>query len=124
MFSSIYSQIQNGFLSNKSKITYKYKSKFLINFLNILINNGYIYGFKIIKNKNIIVFLKYIDNQPSIKKIKIISKKKKNLYLKNKQLLNLNTSLNLYIISTCKGILSHKQALKYNLGGELLCKII
>ena len=49
MLYSIYSHIQNGYLAKKSKIIYKYKSKNLISFLNILIQNGYIYGFK---NKN------------------------------------------------------------------------
>ena len=56
--------------------------------------------------------------------IKLITKKRKNLYLTHKQILNLTTSLNLYIISTSKGIVTHKQAIKNKQGGELLCKII
>jgi small subunit ribosomal protein S8 len=124
MNSQIFSKLQNGFLSKKSKIVFTNNSKFLINFLNILINEGYIYGYKLLKNqKNIIVYLKYINNQATLNKIKFLSKKKKIYYLKKKNLLNLKNSLNLYIISTSKGLMTSKTAIKSNIGGKLICQI-
>ena len=38
--------------------------------------------------------------------------------------LNLKKSLGCFILSTSKGILSLNDALKYNIGGELLCYVV
>lgn len=120
MNSLIFSKLQNGFLSNKNKIIFSYQSKFLFNFLNILIQEGYIYGYKKI-GSSIIVYLKYNNNKPTIQKIKA--------YPKNtfKKIVNLNefkNSVYIYILTTPQGLLSHRNAIKLNTGGSLLCKII
>lgn len=121
MLSNIFSQIQNGFLTKKTIIIIQIYSTFLLNFLNILIQEGYIYGYKILPSKKILIYLKYINKKPSLFKIKQFKNFTK---IKKKKLIFLKNSLFLYIISTPQGIMSHKKALKYNHGGVIICKII
>lgn len=117
--SNLFSKIVNGSLSGKFFIKIQ-KSTKLIQILNILNNEGYIKSFKIDKNY-LYIYLKYIENKPVLKKIILISKPGKRFYIKNKNVFKLQD--NLYILSTSNGFLTHIEAKKKNLGGELICKI-
>jgi len=120
--SNFFSKIKNGFLAKKYKIT-QYKSKQIINILNILIKEGLIKSYKISKKKNIIyIYLKYKNNISIISKIIKISKPSKRIYIKNKDLFK-NKKKGIYIISTSYGVITDLQAKKLNLGGELICNI-
>ena len=115
---NFFSNLKNNNIILKNKILIKLSKKNL-NYLNLLLNTGFIRGYKIVNNK-IEVLLKYINNKPLINKIKIISKPSCRVYINKKQKLNNN---GLYIISTSKGLLTNKQIKEYNLGGELICHI-
>lgn len=121
--SNFFSKIKNGYLAKKYKIT-QYKSKQIINILNILIKEGLIKSYQISKkNKNIIyIYLKYKDNKFIINQIIRISKPSKRIYIKNKDLFKMKKR-GIYIISTSYGIITDLQAKKLNLGGELICNI-
>ena len=97
------------------------KSSIAKNILNILKYSGYIYGFENIDSKTMKVFLKYNNNKPAISKINQLSSSKKKVYIHIKDLNPHN--LNLYILSTSMGIISHYDAIKFNVGGELLLQI-
>nr|YP_008475353.1 ribosomal protein S8 [Achlya hypogyna]AGS55486.1 ribosomal protein S8 [Achlya hypogyna] len=120
--SNFFSKIKNGFLAKKYKIT-QYKSKQVINILNILIKEGLIKSYQISKKKNIIyIYLKYKNNISIISQIIRISKPSKRIYIKNKDLFK-KKKKGIYIISTSYGVITDLQAKKLNLGGELICNI-
>ena len=121
-FSNLFSAIQNGFLSNKSKIT-QLKSKKNIYLLNLFVYQGFIKSYKIsLKNQyKLEIFLKYNNNQPILRKIQRLSKPGKRLYIKHQEFFQKKKGF--YIVSTSKGFLTEIEAKKLNLGGELICKI-
>jgi small subunit ribosomal protein S8 len=121
--SNFFSKTKNGYLAKKKKII-QFKSKQIINILNILLKEGLIRSYKISKkNKNIIyIYLKYKNNKPILKQISRISKPSRRIYIKNKDLFTLNKK-GIYIISTSLGIFTNIQAKKINIGGELICNI-
>ena len=100
------------------------KSKKNIQLLNIFLYQGLIKSFKIsLKHKNKLeIFLKYKNNQSIIKKIERLSKPGKRLYIQHQKLIKKKKGF--YILSTSMGFLIDIQALKLNIGGELICKII
>ena len=112
--------LRNGYKSGLSTVTVLNSSN-TVNILKILKYSGYIYGFENIDSKTIKVFLKYNNNKPAISTINQLSSSKKRVYIHIKDLNPYN--LNLYILSTSMGIISHYDAVKFNVGGELLLKI-
>ena len=121
--SNFFSKIKNGYLAKKNK-TNQFKSKQIINILNILLKEGLIRSYQISKkNKNIIyIYFKYKDEKPIIKQIIRISKPSRRIYIKNKDLFHMKKK-GIYLISTSLGILTTLQAKKLNIGGELICNI-
>ena len=121
--SNFFSKIKNGYLAKKNKII-QFKSKQIINILNILIKEGLIRSYQISKkNKNIIyIYLKYNNKKPIIQQIIRISKPSRRLYIKNKDFFYMKKR-GIYLISTSLGIFTSLQAKKLNIGGELICNI-
>lgn len=115
----IVSCIKNGQLVNKSVVKQKNKKNCEI-LLNILWDEGYILGYKIIPESNtILIYLKYSnDKLPAITNFKIISKSSLKVYYSVKQLWKLNISQNLVVLSTNKGLLSANSCKKLGIGGE------
>lgn len=126
--SDLITRIRNGQKQGLLKITlYKPASKFCLNFLDILYNEGYIRGYKIkeLKPLNIEVLLKYTpEGTPVIRDIKRISKPSRRFYVKIKSLWNLNSGLGVFIISTPKGLMTDLDAKILNQGGEVICSIL
>ena len=120
--SNLLSTIRNGqgikLLSIKIK-----KLNISIQILDILISNGYIRGYKV--NGNLIeVLLKYNKGFGVINKIERISKPGNKFYIKSFNLWKIQNMQNkTLILSTNKGLLSCKDALKLRVGGEVLFKI-
>lgn len=96
--------------------------------LNILYKEGYIKGFSFsYNNKFIKIYLKYINELPSITQIIKISTIKKRKYLSYQEISLFPQKFNhkgITIISTNKGILSHKEIKNKKLGGEVLYQIL
>ena len=84
--SNFFSKIKNGYLAKKNKIN-QFKSKQIINILNVLIKEGLIRSYRISKKKkNIIyIYLKYKNKKPTIQQIIRISKPSRRIYIKNKE---------------------------------------
>lgn len=121
--SNFFSKIKNGYLSKKNKII-QFKSKQIINILNILIKEGLIKSYKISKkNRNIIyIYLKYKNDKSIIEQIIRISKPSRRIYIKSKDLFQIKKK-GIYLISTSLGIYTILQAKRLNIGGELICNI-
>jgi small subunit ribosomal protein S8 len=94
----------------------------ILHILQLLVTEGYINGYSICDQKFAIVLLKYINGRPCIENIHQFSKPGKRVYVNNRWLYK-NKTHHLYVISTNQGIMTQNQAIKLNLGGELICKI-
>ncbi len=95
----------------------------------ILFDEGYIMSYKIIEikdNQNVIkIALKYDGptNQPVIRKIQRISRPGLRKYSGFKSIPRILNGLGISIVSTSKGVMTGKMALKNNIGGELICYV-
>ena len=121
-------RIKNGYKFNLDSVLIV-KSKKVIKVLDILYLEGYISGYSLdpLDIYKIKVLLKYnSDGKSPFRGIKVISISSKRVYVSVDTLFNLNlkNSLGCFILSTSKGILCLNDALKYNIGGELLCYVL
>ena len=124
--SDMLARIKNAHKANKS-FTSCFGSKLNSNVLSVLKDEGYIRDFQNVKVReginNIKIDLKYYNGIPVIKKIKRISKPGIRVYSKIKELNKPYGGLGISIISTSKGVMSHRQAKVNNIGGEILCEV-
>ncbi len=119
-------RIRNGQMRSLTKIVIPF-SNFRLKILEVLKKEGYIINFNISDDKNkiksILVDLKYYEGQPVIKEIKRISKPGRRVYSRADSIPRVLNGLGLAILSTSKGVMSDAEAVKNNLGGEIICRI-
>ena len=119
-------RIRNGQMRSLNKINIPF-SNFRLKILEVLKKEGYIIDFNINngkeKKKFLSVDLKYYEGQPVIKEIKRISKPGRRVYSKATSIPKVLNGLGLAILSTSKGVMSDSDAIKKNLGGEIICKV-
>ncbi len=95
----------------------------------ILFDEGYIMSYKIVEikdNQDIIkIALKYdgLTNEPVIRKIQRISRPGLRKYSGTKNIPRILNGLGISIVSTSKGVMTGKSALKNKIGGELICYV-
>ena len=119
-------RIRNGQMRSLNKIEIPF-SNFRLKILEVLKNEGYIVSLNITDNKNktksILVDLKYYEGQPVIKEIKRVSKPGRRIYSRADSIPKVLNGLGVAILSTSKGVMSDSEAVKNNLGGEIICRI-
>tara|TARA_Y100000590_G_C15081129_1_gene773871 strand:- start:181 stop:579 length:399 start_codon:yes stop_codon:yes gene_type:complete len=119
-------RIRNGQMRSLNKIEIPF-SKFRLEILEVLKKEGYIIDFYLEENKeklkSILVVLKYFDGQPVIKEIKRVSKPGRRVYSRAISIPKVKNGLGLAILSTSKGVMSDADAIKNNLGGEIICRV-
>ena len=119
-------RIRNGQMRSLNKINIPF-SNFRSKILNVLKSEGNIVDFKIEedkeKRKQILVNLKYYEGQPVIREIKRISKPGRRVYSRAGSIPRVHSGLGVAILSTSKGVMSDSDAIKKNLGGEIICRI-
>jgi small subunit ribosomal protein S8 len=119
-------RIRNGQMRSLNKINMPF-SNFRLKILEVLKKEGYIIDFNIDNGKKKIKFLsvdlKYYEGQPVIKEIKRVSKPGRRVYSKATSIPKVLNGLGLAILSTSKGVMSDSDAIKNNLGGEIICKV-
>ena len=102
-------------------------SKLKVQIANILKNEGYINGYKLVDSENgsmMNIELKYgAKKERVITGLKRISKPGLRVYAKKEEIPTVLNGLGIAIISTSKGIMTDKQARKENIGGEVLAYI-
>jgi len=100
-------------------------SKLCINVLSVLYKLGYIRGFIVKDQKNVIILLKYINNKPVIRNIAIISTPGRRTYIRHKKLEKLlaKKDSGFLVLSTSRGILTDEESNMFKIGGEALLKI-
>lgn len=119
-------RIRNGQSARLSAVSSP-ASKHRINVLDVLKREGYIRDYSVSKKDNgmaeLNVELKYSEGQPVIKEISRISKPGRRVYSKVAEVPRFYNGLGITILSTPRGVLSDKEALEANVGGELLCRV-
>ena len=119
-------RIRNGQMRSLNKINIPF-SNFRLKILEVLKKEGYIIDFNIDNGKQKIKFLsvdlKYYEGQPVIKEIKRVSKPGRRVYSRATSIPKVLNGLGLAILSTSKGVMSDSDAIKNNLGGEIICRV-
>lgn len=93
----------------------------------ILKQQGYIKNYKLIKDGKqgvLRVYLKFDKLQNHvIYGIERVSKAGRRVYTKRKDIVSVRSGTGIAILSTSKGLMTDKQAVKENIGGEILCTV-
>jgi small subunit ribosomal protein S8 len=103
-------------------------SKFRINVLAVLEQEGYIRGYGREDGEDgkeqIRIELKYHDGEPVIRTISRVSTPGRRVYSGISDLADICNGLGIAILSTPQGVMSDSQARAANVGGEVLCNVI
>lgn len=75
------------------------------------------------KKKQLTLILVQKENKVPVLEVKRISKPGRRVYIKSKDIKKMR-GIGLTVISTPEGLMTSRQALKKNLGGEVICKIV
>jgi len=92
---------------------------------SLLLKEGYIKTFEIIKRRNSLlkIALKYHHNRPVIEVLKRVSRPGLRIYRAAKNLPKVQGGFGVTIISTSKGLMSNREAHTKGLGGEVICYV-
>ena len=119
-------RIRNGQMRSLNKISIPF-STFRSKILEVLKKEGYIIDFKTDKDKEnkkfLFVNLKYYEGKPVIREITRVSKPGRRVYSRADSIPRVHSGLGVAILSTSKGVMSDSDAIKNNLGGEIICRI-
>lgn len=119
-------RIRNAGLSGHEKVDVPSSSS-RANLAKILEETGVIRSFKIAKDSKqgiMRIYLKYDESgKHVISNIQRVSKPGCRVYIKNDEIPVVKSGLGFCILSTNKGVMTGNQAVKLNLGGELICKV-
>ena len=119
-------RIRNGQMRSLNKISIPF-STFRSKILDVLKKEGYIIDFKTDKDKEnkkfLFVNLKYYEGKPVIREITRVSKPGRRVYSRADSIPRVHNGLGVAILSTSKGVMSDSEAIKNNLGGEIICRI-
>lgn len=119
-------KMRNAIMAKHEKVNIL-PSKEKLEIIKILKNEGYIKNFKkVIEEKKtyIRVYFKYDgDGNSVITGLERISKPGRRIYKPCDEIPSLYNNIGTIIVSTSKGILTGKKAIKERVGGEILCAI-
>lgn len=114
-------RIKNAVMA-KNHNTSVVSSKLVLEVAKKLKKEGYLDEVEKVKNK-INVRLKYHKKEPVILNLKLISKPGLRIYMSVKEL-EKKKGPSIYLISTAKGILTTREAIKKRIGGEVIVEIL
>lgn len=119
-------RIRNGNMAKFDHVDVP-SSKIKVGIAKILLEEGYIRDFQVVKDGKqgiLRVFLKYQASKKGvIRGIKRISKPSRRIYMKKDKIHPLLGGLGISILSTSRGIMTDRQAKTCGVGGELLCSV-
>lgn len=103
-------------------------SKMKLAIAEILVDQGYIANVEKIEGTNgnqgsIQVTLRYYEGQPAFKEIRRVSRPGIRRYAPVADLPRVRNGLGIAVVSTPKGVITDKDARRYNVGGEVICTV-
>ena len=118
--------IRNGVMASKSAVLAPY-SKMKHEIANLLKEEGFIWDVTVegdtVATKKLKVRLKYVESESVIHKIQRISKLGRRVYSGIQDVKPVIGGLGISVLTTNKGLMTHKQAKKQNIGGEIICTV-
>lgn len=119
-------RIRNAGASKHEKVDIP-ASNVRVGIAKILLENGYIRSFKVVRDGKqgvMRVYLKYNEKgRPIISAIDRVSRPGRRVYVKSTEIPRVRDGFGISIISTNRGVVSGDTAKTDNLGGELLCNV-
>lgn len=115
-------RINNGYNSKLNMVCVLY-SKLNLKILTLLYMEGFINGFYLKKDGNIVVKLKYHLNKNIFNNYKRISKPGRRVYYTANELKKRYGNKSFVVVSTNKGLILHNYAILKNIGGEVLFEL-
>jgi small subunit ribosomal protein S8 len=119
------SRIHNAILARHARVEMPL-SKVKVHIAQILKEEGYIEGYSLQSEApaSLTLLLKYSrDRASAIIGMKRVSRPGRRLYVKHTDLPKVMSGMGISIISTSRGVLTNRQAVKERVGGELLCEV-
>lgn len=116
-------RIKNAKLAFKEEAEVSF-SNLVVSLVEVLKEIGFIKDFKIYKIgafKKIKVYLD--EGNLDMVNVNIVSKPGRRVYMTSAQIKKRKRSIGNYLISTSKGVVTDKKAIKLNQGGEVLCRV-
>ena len=119
--------IRNGISRSKDSVTTSY-SKLKYDLALILQEEGFIVGIEVsneddVVNKQLKIFLKYVNNESVIHEITRVSKPSRRVYAGIGNMKPVVGGLGVSVLTTNKGLLTDKTAKKMRVGGEIICTV-
>ena len=117
-------RIRNGCQAEKLEVAMP-TSKLKEGIADILKQNGFIIDWRVEgeKKKDLIVALKYFEDEPVIEGLQRVSKPSQRRYVGSGEIPRVLGGLGVAILSTSNGVLAGRQAREQNIGGEVLCYV-
>lgn len=96
--------------------------------LKVLIAEGYIDRYEAIDEgdgkRKLKIYLRYtVDGKPAIKTITRLSRPGRRIYVQKDRIPVAKNGLGLIVVSTSRGMLSGREAVREGTGGELICEL-
>ena len=118
--------VRNGSMAKLEKVDMP-ASKVRENIAKILIKEGFVRSYKMARDSKqgiMRIYLKYDEQgNPAFSNLSKVSTPGKRVYVKNSEIPVVRSGTGQCIISTNKGIMTGNDAIKANLGGEILCLV-
>ncbi len=122
--SDMLTRLRNGAMSMQKEVTMP-SSKMKEAIARVLLEEGYVSDVVVEgeTKKTLKIRMKYEHRRPVIEDLERVSKPSCRLYCGSKEIPRVKDGMGIAILSTPKGILSGKDAVKQNVGGEILCYV-
>lgn len=117
--------IRNGVMVSKSYVMAP-SSKMRLAIAKILLDEGFVKAVDVVEQdgrKYIQIYLKYVGGESAIHEITRVSKPSCRTYTSIGEIKPVIGGLGISILTTNRGVISHKRAKHENVGGELLCTV-
>lgn len=114
-------RVRNAALSNAKEVRMR-KTKFIKSVAEALEREGFLSEVKEDED-DLVVRLAYAKKEPIIMRLDLVSKPGLRIY-RSVEELESEKGPEIYIISTSKGVLSSSEAIKKNIGGEVILKAL
>ncbi len=118
-------RIRNAQLRKKETVEIS-ATRMLISIAEILKSENFIESYEVVKGDVqdvIMIKLKYVNDEPTIRELKRVSKPGIRRYRGYREIKPIKSGMGISIFSTPKGVMTGNEAIKLKVGGEYICEI-
>ena len=117
-------RIRNALMRKKMSVNVPY-SKLKHELSKLLVKEGFLENVKKVKKDfdELDIVLKYHNDEPVIKELTRESKPGLRKYISYKDIKPHKCGLGLKVLTTSKGLMTDKEAIKAEIGGEIICRV-